>query len=132
MKGIHMTKHKVTIIACLFLGILALIVGSTSLSKRSHYVPVKATITRIEENYDITQERYDCKTFAEYRVDGKKYEGDIGYYKDGFKEGKVIEIRYNPNDPTKIEAASAGVLIYFVIIGAILTAAGFFMLMRRK
>lgn len=66
-----MTKNKVTIIACLFLGILALIVGSTSLVNRSHYVPVKATITRIEEEYDITQERYDYKTFAKYCVDGK-------------------------------------------------------------
>lgn len=127
-----MTKNKVTIIACLFLGILALIVGSTSLVNRSHYVPVKATITRIEEEYDITQERYDYKTFAKYCVDGKKYEGDIGYYEDGFKEGKVIEIRYDPNDPAKVEAASAGVLIYFVIIGTVLTAAGVFMLIRRK
>lgn len=127
-----MTKNKIATIACLFLGILALIVGSTSLVKRSHYIPVKATITHIEEKYDITQERYDYTTFAKYCVDGEIYEGDVGYHEDGFKEGKIIKIRYNPDDPTKVEAAPAGVLIYFVAIGTVLTAAGVFMLIRRK
>lgn len=127
------TEKRITpIIVCFFLGLLALIVGVSSLAKRSSYLPVEATIIRIEESYDAAEERYNYKTIAKYQVNGIEYEGDIGYYAPQFKEGKVIEIRYDPNDPVNVEAASPGALIYFVGIGAILIAAGVYLLIPRK
>lgn len=125
-------KSRITIITCFFLGILALTVGITSLVKRSHYIPAEATIVRVEQTYNAAEEGYHYNTIAKYIVKGKEYEGDIGFYSAGFKEGKIIEIRYDPNDPSKVEAATIGALIYFVGIGAVLTAAGVYMLLSKK
>lgn len=126
-------KEKIMpVITCFFLGLLALTVGITSLVKRIHYLPVEATILRIEEEYDMTEERYNYKTFARYQVDGKEYEGDIGFYAAGFKEGKVIEIRYDANNPENVVAATPGVLIYFIGIGTVLTGVGVSMLISKK
>lgn len=125
-------KNNIAIITCLFLGLLGMIVGGTSLVNRQRYLPVDATIIRIDEEYDITENRYNYTTFAKYQVNGKEYEGNIGYYEHGFQEGKVIEIRYNPNDPTKVEAGSLGAMIYFAAIGIVLTASGIYMIFQRK
>ena len=125
-------NRKTAVIVCLFLGILALTVGITSLVKRDRYIPVEATITRIEEYYSTEEDQCTYNTIASYRVDGKEYENDIGYYEPSFEEGKTIEIRYNPADPSEVEAASAGFLIYLVIIGAVLIAAGVFLMIRRR
>ncbi len=125
-------KRIIPIITCFFLGVLALSVGISSLVKRSRYLPVEATITRIEESYDIAEERYTYNTFARYQVDGKEYEGDIGFYAEGFKVGKVIEIRYDAENPENVVAATPGALIYFTVIGTILTGAGVFLLFSKK
>lgn len=96
------------------------------------YTPVEATILRIEEEYDMAEERYTYRTFARYQVDGKEYEGDIGFYAAGFEEGKVIEIRYDADNPEKVEASTSGALIYYIAIGTVLTGAGFYLLISKK
>lgn len=125
-------NNKLAAFICLFLGLLALIVGATSLVNRRNYLPVDATIIRIEEAYDTAEERYNYITIVKYRVNGKEYEGDIGFYEPGFKEGKVIEIRYDPNDPANVESATPGALIYFIVVGTMVTAAGIYLLFRRQ
>lgn len=55
------------------LGILALVMGGSSMVKRSKYTPVEATITAIESEYDMTENQYRYRTFVKYFVDGKKY-----------------------------------------------------------
>ena len=127
-----LSSRKTAVLVCLFLGILALAVGISSLVRRDKYIPVEATITRIEEFYSAEEDQCTYSTIAAYRVDGKDYENDIGYYEPSFEEGKTIEIRYNPADPSEVEAASQGFLIYLVIIGAVLTAAGVFLMIRRN
>lgn len=126
-------EHKKTaILFCFFLGLMGLLIGGSSLVKWTRYLPVEAAITRIEKEYDSTEGEYRYKTFAKYQVDGREYEGDIGYHAPDFQEGKLIEIRYNPSDPSQVEAAAPGILVYMTAVGALLTAAGVYILIRGK
>lgn len=128
----NLSKKIIPVITCFFLGLLALSVGISSLVKRNRYLPVEATIVRIEEEYDMSEERYTYKTFAKYRVNGKEYEGDIGFYAAGFKEGKVIEIRCDADNPENVVAATPGFLIYLIGFGTVSTAAGVYLLITKK
>lgn len=126
------SKNKTAIIFCVFLGLMGMIVGGTSLVNRYRYLPVEATIIHIEEEYDGTEDGRTYRTSVRYQVDGREYEGEIGYYEPGFKEGKVIEVRYAPDDPTEVEAASLGFSIYAAAVGTALTAYGIYLIFQRK
>ena len=115
----------------LFLGILALAVGVTSLSRRGSYVTVSAVITQVESEYDHTREEWDHHTYVEYSVDGQKYNGELGYYENGYEEGKEIDIRYDPANPLNIMEDSIGFTVYLTIIGPILILAGIFVFLKR-
>lgn len=128
----QLESKKTAILFCFFLGLMGLIVGGSSLVKWTRYLPVEAVITRIEREYDSTEGEYRYRTFAKYQVDDREYEGDIGYYASGFKEGKIIEIRYNPSDPSQVEAAPPGILLYITAAGVLLTGAGVYILIRGK
>ena len=127
-----LSNNQTAAVAFLFLGILALIVGSASMVKRSKYIEVEATITSIEEEYNTYEDQFYYTTFVKYQADGREYEEEIGYHEPDFAEGQTIEIRYNPDNPAQIEAASLGFLLYLLILGAILVPAGIFLLLRRK
>lgn len=127
-----MKKKTAAIIFCFFLGLMGMLVGGSSIVNRFRYLPVEAVITRIEREYDSTEGEYRYRTFAKYQADGKEYEGEIGYYEPSFQEGKVIEIRYNPNDPTKVEAASLGFSVYAAAVGTALTGYGVYLIFQRE
>lgn len=116
----------------LSLGIIALIFGITSIVKHNKYVPVEATITEIQSEYDTTENQYRYRTFVRYFIDGKKYDEELGYHEDGFEEGKTIEIRYNPANPSQIIESSMGFTIYLTVLGPILILLGVFLFLKNK
>ncbi len=124
MKRSGTLSHRGLTLLLLFLGILATFAGSLTLKKQKSYLPTDAVISKIEEHYDASAaedgSQYSYDVTVRYRVDGKEYEGPLGYHQDGYEEGQTVAIRYNPEDPGKIVTASKGFAIYLVIIGPLL------------
>lgn len=117
----------------LSLGLLALIVGVISLIQRNTFLPAEAVITKIESEYNISEDRYDYTVYVNYSAGGQRFkDAKLGYYQDGFEEGKEIEIRYNPDNPAQISGATPGFSIYLTIIGIILLGLGVYMCFQQK
>lgn len=126
MKGSGNLSHRGLTLVLLFLGLFATLVGSLTLKKQKSYLPTDAVISKIEEYYDASAgedgPQYSYDVTVRYTVDGKEYEGPLGYHQDGYEEGQTVSIRYNPENPEKIVQASKGFAIYLVIIGPLLLA----------
>ncbi len=78
-----------------------------------------AVITEINTYYKRTgnDRRRHRDVFVEYVVDGKRYEGELNYYRTGMYEGGTVEIMYNPENPNEIRAGSPSLAL--LILGGI-------------
>lgn len=82
------------------------------------YLPVVATIVEIQETWTGDNE-YAYEVYVDYTVDGTAYRHvRLGNYSSGYREGKEINLFYNPANPSQIEAGGRG------IWGIALTAVG--------
>lgn len=116
----------------LLLGALALVVGIVSVIKINKYEPVEALITRVEEYYNAGA-GWEYTAFVDYTVGGKEYKDvRLDYYEDGYDEGKTIQIKYNPEDPSEITGDSMGFSVYLIVIGAICIGIDVAMLVRKE
>lgn len=89
------------------------------------YVETKAVIADVQEEEIGTDEdglpEYNYIVTVDYSVDGKSYSSELGYYQDGYVEGKEISIFYDPADPTKIKGDyKGGFALYLLILGPVL------------
>lgn len=114
------------------LGVVALIVGINIGRKQKSYLPVQAEITRIETDHAAGSDDTEHRVTVRYTVDGKTYEELFGYYQDSYEEGKVIDILYNPADPTQTVQANRGMTVYLKILGPVLILFGGFTFIRRR
>ena len=65
-----------------------------------------------EEDHTVT---------VEYTVDGTRYTEVLDYYSYNFKEGKTVDILYNPNNPSDIHGGQ-GFMIYLIALGVVIIA----------
>ena len=112
-------------ILCALLAIAAIVMGVTSLMNHNKYLETTATIITINEEIeyintgDSQNINYIYEVIVKYAVDGKVYEGDLGYHDDTMEEGQEITIMYNPENPEQIQEATTTGSIIFIVIGAI-------------
>ena len=85
-----------------------------------------AVITAIEEYESGEDTEHDV--YVRYNVNGKEYEGELGYYDSLMRLNKTIKILYDPWQPEKIKPASSFGLYFasviFFVFGIILLACG--------
>lgn len=113
---------RATAILLLVLGCIALAVGIMELRKQHRFSVTDAVITRIDEDVDFTSDdlRTDYTVYVHYTVGGKDYDEVLGYFENGYEEGKTIQIRYNPENPTDVTGNGKGFSIYLTVIGPLL------------
>ncbi|MBQ6519729.1 MAG: DUF3592 domain-containing protein [Anaerolineaceae bacterium] len=86
------------------------------------FVPTKAVIVSITEDPDAFAD--DSPSYivtVNYTADGSAYTSRLDSYSPGFKEGKTIDVFYDPNDPSVVHGGS-GIGIYSLVVGAALIA----------
>ena len=95
-----------------------------------------ATITRIEEEYNITDEQYDYHVFVKYTVDGNEYETEYGSYHSGMHEGDEVELWYMSSDPMNITSGNKDLAPFiglgFAALGLILLVVDVIKFLRRR
>ena len=109
------------ILPILFLaaGCYSIFVGATNIRHRAVYTATTGVISHIESTYDSASESYDHDVSVQFTADGKEVEAVMGEYDASMYEGKEIDIYYDPDDPTKIIAASKTFPIVILSMGVV-------------
>ena len=107
-------------IFALILGVVVIIAGIyINFFQTKGFEKTKATITTIEEKEaefptDSDREIEHVVT-VEYSVNGNEYEEVLDFYSPTFREGSVVEVLYNPANPSEIHSNSPFRIIILII-----------------
>ena len=89
---------------------------------------------RAEETYD--SDRGGTVTYyyptVRYTVDGREYQGELDMSAAESSMGRELKIQYDPNDPSRVNSYSPGIVIYILIVSGVLLLLSVFMLLRRN
>ncbi len=86
-----------------------------------------------EESYDsdLGKVTYYYPT-VKHTVNGREYTGTLDISTGAEDIGSEVKILYDPQDPSKINSYSPGIVIYIFAVGGILFALAVFKLVREK
>ena len=117
----------------LLTGLLVMVLAGLSLYRHATYSKTMATILSIDVDPGAgADDTTTYKVIVEYKVDGTTYYGDLGELENGYSVGKRIEILYDPNDPAKIQSTDKLGPAVAVLVGALFTGIGVYMLVKGK
>ena len=104
-------------------GIIVLIKHSAFIKNAVH---TDALITLIETDTHRSngKTRTDHDVWVKYEADGETFERILGYYNSGMHEGDIIEICYDPNNPTVVQTDSKILELIFILIGGVFAILG--------
>lgn len=130
----------------IFTGIFALIISLVFLGaglwiqffRTSGYESTRALITKIETSSSPMtgtgnhRSRTHRTAYIEYVVDGNTYSGPSDIYESGMREGQMVTIYYNPDNPAQM-AGDPGFLGWmFIGIGGISVLGSIAMMFTRR
>ena len=96
------------------------------------FIRTQAVITSIEEKQDeINSDETTHIVTVDYTVDGKSYSSELNTYSPSYKEGKTIDVFYDPKDPSIVHGGN-GIGIYALAVGAALIALVIFSSVKTK
>ncbi len=116
--------------------VVGLVIGVISAiglaAPKAEYIPVEATIVRIDESYDSAGDGTNYTVYVRYRAGGQWFdEAELGAYSSGMKEGDVIEIEYNFDDPSMIQMPGSEKIPYITCaVGFIAAAVGVYLCVK--
>ncbi len=107
------------------------LLGIKGIKDRKAFTQTTATISSITCDDAVGDEDSNYRVMVKYSVDGKEYESELGEYSSNMKEGKEIEIKYNPKNPNEIiTAGSFSVIMYFGL--AFISLISFFVVILKR
>lgn len=93
-------------------------------------IETTAEITQITTSRDSDGDTTHSVQVIFY-IDGKEYEGNLGYYSSDMYKGKTVNIYYDPQNPNNFKSASSNIASFIMIpFGGIFFAVGCFILYR--
>lgn len=87
------------------------------------------SVTELPKDFEDEEAKYEV--VVEYTVNGQKYAEKLDYYSPSFEAGKMIDVRYNPENPAEVHGGS-GFGIYILIAGVVIAAIVIFSIVRGK
>ncbi len=87
---------------------------------------------RAEETYDSeigSNVTYYYPT-VRYTVDGREYQGELDMSAAESSMGRKLKIQYDPNDPSRVNSYSPGIVTFIIILGGVLVVLSIAMLFR--
>ncbi len=122
--GLKIFAAVIAVIALAF-GIYSTFIQSAGYEKTT------ATIVSIEKDPESTSDDDSYIVTARYTAGGKEYTNVLNSYSPSYKEGGVVEVRYDPADPNKI-TSGYGIGIYAMAVGAVILLAIIFLTVKQK
>lgn len=105
-------KEKLVFLIFALVGAGLIVGGAFFISSNNKFketaVQTQAEIIDIDRHYDSDGET-SYTVYVEFEVDGKKYEGPLGYYSSGMYVGDKTDIYYNPLNPNDFRSTTTGV-----------------------
>lgn len=127
IKKLGITSSIISGIGFILVGLVILGISLFALVNHQEYDgKTTATISYIKQerkefisNDDSNEEQYEYTVFVDYVVDGKEYKHvQFDSYDSSMKVGQTINIKYDLNDPSKIQSQNGMLfIIAFIIIG---------------
>ena len=103
--------------------------------KSGGYVKSTGVIVSLSEresyDSDLGKVTYYYPT-VKHTVNGREYTGTLDISTGAGAVGSEVKILYDPQDPSKINSHSPGIVIYIFAVGGILFALAVFKLVREK
>ena len=96
-----MKKHLVLIVVsifCLVLVIIGIVIQINNSNYLKTALTTDAVITRIDSERTGDTESYDV--YITYNVNNVEYDGVLGLYYTGMHTGQIIQIYYDPENPS--------------------------------
>jgi len=97
------------------------ILGFASVGQYSDYPEVDARIINISDDQVVT---------VTYTVNGKGYDATLNAYSSSWNIGDTINVKYDPNDHTKVYQTGAGMFSIMLIVALAMLAIGVFRLIK--
>ena len=116
MRGMNRITALIMAIVFLAAGIFIIYLGAQNSKNQKIFTETTGEIVRIYRR-DVGDRDYEYDVFVKYTAGGKEYESKLDTYKDSFREGQKIDIKYDPADPVTIIAAGSGQSLYLIIFG---------------
>lgn len=122
-------------IGIIFVGLIIFGIAIFALTNYKEYEgKVTAVISNIQkeriDSYsdDSNEEQYNYTVFVDYEVDGFEYKGiEYDSYNSSMKIGDKIEIKYDLDDPSKIQSENGKTFIFvFITLGGLVTIFGIY------
>jgi len=90
-------------------------------NNKKHTTETEAIITRIEQYY-LMDNQSTHNVYVQFSVNGTEYSGILGTYGSGMKEGNIVKIRYEPDNPQNFRySGSSGGAGFLLLGGALFT-----------
>ena len=114
-------------------GILFIVLGVADFSHVKNYPEIEVTVTQIERDETVDTDgttTEETTVHVSYTVDGKEYNEILDDAPDNLKEGDKLTVRYNPEKPEKVTAASKKSGIMRIALGALFAIVGLGMIVK--
>lgn len=108
------------------------VIGTLEYKKQKSYSETDATIVSIVSEDAGGTDNDTMKVTVSYTVDGKQYEGELGSYNVGMKEGASVKIKYDPENPESITKSGMLATSVVFLMAVICVGAGIWMFVRRR
>jgi len=125
----RLMRNVIMPIFIIIVGIAMMWFGFHTINLEKDYIKTTGVITEIDINGSGDDTEYHV--FVEYKIEGKRYNEELGTYASSYKVGKELDIRYNPEDYTMIDVAGNGVYIGLIIGGIVLMLLQILAVLRR-
>ena len=113
------------------IGIVFVVMGFADFKHLKEYPEVEVVVTKVESviSYDADNNMTeDVTVYVSYTVDGNEYNDIVLNNASGnYKEGDVVTVRYNPEKPEEVTAATKVTAMIKIVLGAVAALAGLIM-----
>ena len=107
--------------------------GVKGIRDRQRFLPATALITEITHWYGTGEDDDTHVVTVRYTIGGTHYETDLQEYSASMREGKTINIRYDPENPANVVTASyTGVIVSFAMAVVALAAGGILLVKQTR
>jgi len=131
-------KIKIVLSIFAIVGLIMFVLGinfaANAISFRAGAIQTEAVITRIDVDRSFDETKHTV--FVAFSVDDERYEGRLGHWSSGMREGQRVNIYYNPANPRQFRHGSdIWVTLMVVVMGFTFFLVGvipLFKMSRRK
>ncbi|MBQ9885452.1 MAG: DUF3592 domain-containing protein [Lachnospiraceae bacterium] len=115
------------------LGIVIIVMGFKSMSEVKNFPEIEATVVNVEKTVVEDSDgstRTDVEAEVTYTINGTEYTEMLNSAPTDIHNGDKITVRYNPDKPEYVTAATKGGSIIAVVAGGVCILLSLFMAIR--